>query len=164
MGQSFTCLWGGGGRRWGGGGGQGGGGGLCSGVELWTFPVSAVNGSLAHSGYTAKKVRERVNERQKMEMDSSSLTVFWALRCPKSFCHVLPQNKITYSQSRIYLPQTPNTHTYLQGVTSKKIHGKNSTGAKKKKKTTFSVSWISKIFIWSLRFMAGPGNLVGSAQ
>lgn len=52
------------------------------------------------------------------------------------------------------------------------VHTTGSNYFKKKKnpwqifnrQISFSVSWISKIFIWSLRFMAGPHILAGSAH
>lgn len=64
------------------------------------------------------------------------------------------------------LPPPNPQHTYIPtgSYFKKNPWQKLDRSKKKKKKTTFSVSWISKIFIWSLRFMAGPGNLVGSAQ
>lgn len=135
-------------------------GNLCNGVNPENFPVSAGNDSLAHSVYIAEMARKRVNERKKMEIYH-----VWYLGSEKLRKSLLPSmsspKQDMQSKPWIHLPHsTHNTHTHNSGSYLENKDGKNSTGKKKEA----SVSWILKIFIWSLRFMIGPGILAGSAH
>lgn len=106
------------------------------------------------------RVRERVNERQKMETDSHYSLYFglWDIRNLSSLpCPPPKQDNIEPVKN--LLPQTPNIYTYHRGLLKKKRKKNPWQKLDRSKRKSFSVSQISKIFIWSLRFMAGPGNL-----